>query len=360
MPPSVFGFIVRQTGIHQVGLAVLAILVFLLSSVPLELQRRIVNDLSSKASFHALLWLAGTYASVALVEQVLKLSLNVYRGWVAEDTVRALRRMACSRVAAPSLVQADAGVEVALVIEEAEPIGGFTALSISEPILQIGILVSVVGYMLFLQPKLTLIGLAFFVPQIVFVPLLQHAINRRAGKRIVTKREMSGVIVNAAGTARHRPIEWAIQRIFRLNMGIYRLKYLMNLVMNVMHHLSVAATFGIGGWMVLDGRIEVGTVVAMVGGFAKLNDPWGDIVNWAREYSVVRVKYLLFREAAGWLTGAPAEGVLPGENGSFGVGMGSRPTEHPPAKAPTSGAFRRLSAPASVPTCDRGWFQWRG
>jgi ABC-type bacteriocin/lantibiotic exporter with double-glycine peptidase domain len=333
MPQSLYGYIVRYTGIHQVGLAALAILVFLLSSVPLELQRRIVNDLSSKASFHALLLLAGTYAAVALVEQVLKLLLNVYRGWVAEDTVRALRRTACNHTAAPSHTQAEAGVEVALVLEEAEPIGGFTALSISEPILQVGILVSVVGYMLFLQPELALIGLGFFIPQIVLVPLLQHAINRRAGKRIVTKREMSATIVNEAATAQHHPIEWAIQRIFRLNMGIYRLKYLMNLVMNVLHHLSVAATFGIGGWMVLNGRIEVGTVVAMVGGFAKLNDPWGDIVNWAREYSVVRVKYLLFREAAAWLTGAPGEGVLPGENGSFGVGMGTAADRTPASQS---------------------------
>lgn len=327
MPRSLYGYIVRHTGIHQIGLAALAILVFLLSSVPLELQRRIVNDLSSKASLHALLLLAGTYASVALVEQVLKLSLNVYRGWVAEDTVRALRQTACDHTAGPSHAT---GVEVALVLEEAEPIGGFTALSISEPILQIGILVSVVGYMLFLQPELALIGLAFFIPQIVLVPLLQRAINRRAGKRIVTKREMSGAIVNEALTPQHHPIEGAIQRVFRLNMGIYWLKYLMNLVMNVLHHLSVATTFGIGGWLVLDGRIEVGTVVAMVGGFAKLNDPWGDIVNWAREYSVVRVKYVLFRDAADWLTGAPEEGVLPGENGSFGVGVGAA-TDRTPA-----------------------------
>jgi hypothetical protein len=45
--------------------------------------------------------------------------------------------------------------------------------------------------------------------------------------------------------------------------------------------------------------------VAIVGGLGKLNDPWGDLVNWAREFSVVAVKYRLFAEAADWLAERP-------------------------------------------------------
>jgi hypothetical protein len=45
------------------------------------------------------------------------------------------------------------------------------------------------------------------------------------------------------------------------------------------------------------GSIEVGTVVAVVSGLGKLNDPWGDLVNWAREWSVDSVKYRLFADA---------------------------------------------------------------
>ena len=80
-------------------------------------------------------------------------------------------------------------------------------------------------------------------------------------------------------------------------MGIYKLKYTMNLLMNVMHHSAVAVALGVGGWLALEGRIEVGTVVAIVGGMGKLNDPWGDLVNWGRELSVVEVKYRLFVDA---------------------------------------------------------------
>ena len=50
MPRTVMGYVLRFTGAHQTGLAALSIAVFLLSTAPLELQRRIVNDLVGKGS----------------------------------------------------------------------------------------------------------------------------------------------------------------------------------------------------------------------------------------------------------------------------------------------------------------------
>ena len=38
-------------------------------------------------------------------------------------------------------------------------------------------------------------------------------------------------------------------------------------------------------------------MVAIVSGLGKLNDPWGDLVSWAREFSVDSVKYRLFADA---------------------------------------------------------------
>jgi len=309
MPRTIMGYVLAFTGIHQAGLAVLSIAVFGLSAVPLELQRRIVNGLTHKAAFETVAWLALGYAAVALTEQLLKLALNVYRAWVAESTVRRLRHSVCGMAQGVHAVSAEeAGIEIAMVLEEAEPIGGFAGISVSEPLLQGGILVSVVGYMFVLQPGLALLGLAFFLPQTVLVPLLQSAINRRARNRILIKRDVSGAIAEGHVKAGISSEEGPIQRIFALNMGIYRLKYVMNLLMNLMHHLSVAAALCVGGWMVLEGQIEVGTVVASASGLGKLNDPWGDLVNWAREFSVVAVKYRLFADAADWL-GASAAGT---------------------------------------------------
>ena len=121
---------------------------------------------------------------------------------------------------------------------------------------------------------------------------MQQAINRRAGERITTLRKVSGDIVDTGV-----PADKGIEHVFALNMGIYKIKYSMNMAMNLMYALAVAVALGVGGWLAVAGRIEVGTVVAVVSGLGKLNDPWGDLVNWAREWSVDSVKYRLFADA---------------------------------------------------------------
>ena len=64
MPRTVMGYVLKATGLHQAGLAVLSVGVFGLSAVPLEFQRRIVNGLTHEMSFESLAWLAAGYAGV--------------------------------------------------------------------------------------------------------------------------------------------------------------------------------------------------------------------------------------------------------------------------------------------------------
>ena len=55
--------------------------------------------------------------------------------------------------------------------------------------LQGGILLSIFGYMAYLQPSMALVALGVFAPQLVFVPIMQSAINRRVAKRIAALRD---------------------------------------------------------------------------------------------------------------------------------------------------------------------------
>lgn len=307
LPRTLSGYIWRRGGVHQAALCLLAIAVFLLSAVPLEIQRRLVDDAIRSGTGHrVIILLALVYFGVAVLEGGLKLVMNLYRAWVSEHTVRDLRRTISRQIDSDTraLHTADAeGVEIAVVLSETEPVGGFIGLSVSEPLLQAGVLASVFGYMVYLQPHMALLCLLVFSPQIVFVPLMQHAINRRAAKRIQTLREVSGGIV---GIQPHDVLlaaaqDGRIDRVFALNMGIYKLKFSMNFLMNAMYHLGITTTLAVGGWYAVTGRIEVGTVVAFLSGLAKVNDPWGDIVNWFREMAVCRVKYRLIVQASDWL-----------------------------------------------------------
>ena len=71
----------------------------------------------------------------------------------------------------------------------------------------------------------------------------------------------------------------------------------MNFLMNLSTQLQIIAALLIGGWMVHEGQLEVGGIVAFISGIGKLADPWGDLVNYFRDVNLNQVKFRLMRDA---------------------------------------------------------------
>jgi ABC-type bacteriocin/lantibiotic exporter with double-glycine peptidase domain len=299
MPAGLYRYIWQTTGRAQILLSLLSICIFLLDLVPLELQRRIVNDAIGQKAFAALIWLCGIYAVTVLVQGVAKLVWNVYRNSTGEATSQRLRLetfTAALRHPEPDAANKE-GVGVSIIMSEADPVGLFVATSISEPVLHGGVLIAVFSYLIFLQPSMAAVALALFVPQCLFVPLVQKAINRRTEARIRVMRRLSADIVaeTAEGVLEREARSYTrrVRDIYLLNMQIYRRKYATNFLINLLYHFGTVGILFVGGWFVMQGRTEVGTVVAFVSGLTKVNDPWNDLVTFFRDMTNARMKYRL-------------------------------------------------------------------
>lgn len=302
MPKSLFRFVLLTGGHHQIALAALSIILFLAGTAPLEIQRRIINVATERASYQAILVLVLAYLGLVLLEGLTKLMLNIYRGWIGEVAVRWLRKSALAASERSSETPLDAlaeGVQLSIVIAEAEPVGGFVGTSVSEPLLQVGILVAVGGYMIFLQPLMALAVAVVFLPQIGFVPLMQTAINRRVETKITVMRHVSQSMVQHVATNSALDAQGGrVQQLFSLNMSIYKIKFTMNFMMNLMTQLGYAGIFALGGYFVATGKTEIGTVVAFISGLSKIRDPWGELIDWYRDLRVTQVKYAMIRNAS--------------------------------------------------------------
>ena len=68
----------------------------------------------------------------------------------------------------------------------------------------------------------------------------------------------------------------------------------MNFLMNLTQNAAKIVVLAVGGWLVIEGRTEVGTLVAFLSGLHNLNDPWGDLVNWFQDMMVNSAKYAIF------------------------------------------------------------------
>jgi len=296
LPNNVFRYVFAVSWHHQIALVILSVVTFLLEIVPLEIQRRVVNNLVKERPFQLVVTLCVAYAGAVLVQGATKLCLNVYRSWVAETAIRDLRRrvlayLRTARVVAPG--PEVRGVGAAMIVAEVEPIGGFVGSSISEPLLQAGILLSVLAYIVHLDLWMATAAFAIFTPQLVFVPLMQGAINHRAGARVWVLRQLGISTVDARWVSAEQDTADGkrVDRVLQLNMGIFKLKFSMNFLMNFCSHLQVVAALLIGGWMVHTDQLAVGGVVAFISAVGRLNDPWGDLVNYFRDLSITQVKF---------------------------------------------------------------------
>jgi ABC-type multidrug transport system fused ATPase/permease subunit len=298
IPRNIFGYVLAQSGWHQMVLAVLTAIVSLLEIVPLELQRRIVNDLAKDRHFRFVILLCAVYAGTVLVQGGTKALVNLYRSWVGECATRDLRRqvhlLVSSTSAASSTLEAE-GVQASMIVTEVESIGSFTGSAFSEPLLQGGILCSVLAYMVHVDFWMALIAFLLFLPQFVFVPVMQGSINRRARDRVRIIRQLSVSVVE--GQDYDRSDDAHIQRVFELNMGLFKFKFAMNFLMNLSTQLQIISALLVGGWAVYRGELEIGGVVAFISGIGKITDPWGDLVNYFRDASLSQVRYALVRDA---------------------------------------------------------------
>jgi ABC-type multidrug transport system fused ATPase/permease subunit len=180
-----------------------------------------------------------------------------------------------------------------MIVAEVEPIGGFVGGSVSEPLLQGGVLLSVLAYMIHLEPWVAFATLVIFMPQLVVVALMQSAINRRTATRIGILRQLGGSVISSTDRdgRQGRADKLRIDRVFGLNMGVFRLKFSMNFLMNICNHLQIVTIFLLAGWYVLTDQLEIGAVVAFISAIGRLNDPWGDLVNYFRDLSSTQVKF---------------------------------------------------------------------
>jgi hypothetical protein len=187
VPTNLFRYVFAVSWRHQIALVGLTVIAFLLEIVPLEIQRRVVNNLVKERPFQLVIVLCAAYAERRSDSGCDQAWLTIYRPWVGGNATQDLRRhvIRYSRTAPAVAPGPEArGIGAAMIVAEVEPIGDFVSSSLFEPLLQAGILLSVSAYIVHLDRWMAAAALALFLRQPVFVPLMQGAINRRANVRV--------------------------------------------------------------------------------------------------------------------------------------------------------------------------------
>ena len=84
-----------------------------------------------------------------------------------------------------------------------------------------------------------------------------------------------------------------LDRVYRVRLQYYGLKFLIKFLNNLMNHLAPLSVLMVGGYMVTTGSTTVGTVVAFISGFQRLADPSRELLAYYRLAAESQVQYHL-------------------------------------------------------------------
>lgn len=285
----------RTTGRRQPVLILLSVLIAVLAAAPLRLQQLIINGLVYGGDRYRLVWLCAAFLAVVLLSAGLKFAINFMISVVGERVVLLLRerlyRNAVGDAASGGGESPKRGALVTMLSSEAEAVGAFAGAAIAMPIMQIGTLVSVIGFILASQPWLGLLALAVVIPQAAIVVAIQGRINRRVRQRVQSLRDVSDRISDNDPATVDQQVVADFHDVYAVRRKIFGLKLSAKFALSAISAVGVAGVLLLGGLLVLGGRSDVGTVVASLSGLGRIEGPWRELVSFFRSVSTVRVKY---------------------------------------------------------------------
>ncbi|MFQ5954290.1 MAG: ABC transporter transmembrane domain-containing protein [Kiloniellales bacterium] len=319
MEPSIFKFILRHSMRQQVILTILAAVSFPFLYAFYELPKRIVNEVIqvrpddfqfevlgvSLDQITVLGLLCGLFLALVIINQAFKYVINVYRGLTGERMLRRFRYQVYARMLRfpqPTFKKMSSGEIIQMITAETEPLGGFIGEAFSLPAFQGGTLLVILAFLLIQNWVMALAAVALYPLQMYVIPKLQWKVNQLAKERVRLVRRLSDRIgetvagvqeIHAHDAARFELANFSnwLGTIFAVRYKIYLWKFVIKFLNNFINQLGPLFFYSIGGYFVIVGELQIGTLIAAIAAHKDLAAPWKELLAYYQRREDARIKY---------------------------------------------------------------------
>lgn len=317
MERSLFEFIWKHTKYDQLKLLAVTLALFPLLYLTLELPKRIINDAIGATTEAVTIFgldlpqttylfvLCGVFLVAVLLHGLLKMRINTMKGTLSERLLRRFRYTLISRILrfpAPYFGRTSQGELVSMVTSEAEPMGGLMGDAIAQPVLQAGQMLTILGF-LFLQSIAFGIAACALIPlQAWLIPKLQQQVNLLNKKRVVQVRALAAEIgastegaiaLRTHGGWRYRLAMFSdlLGQLYFIRFEIFQKKFFMKFLNNFITQLTPFFFYAVGGYLVIQGDITIGALVAALAAYKDLSSPWKELLSYYNQYQDLSVRW---------------------------------------------------------------------
>ncbi len=320
MDKSIFRFVLRFSKREQLFVVLLTVISFPFLYYSLDLPKTIINEaIGGGVDFPVdplglgyeleqipyLLTLCGIFLTLVFINGGFKYYINVYRGQLGERMLRRLRYELYSRVLRfrlPRFKRMSQGEIIPMITAEVDPLGGFFGDAFGLPAFQGGTLTVYVVFIFIQDPILGAAAISLYPLQAYIIPKLQRRVNQLGKQRVRTVRRLADRIgETVAGapeihahdtTTLHRAdISSRLGRIYSIRYEIFRRKFFIKFLNNFLNQLTPFFFYSIGGYLVLQGDLTFGSLVAVLAAYKDLSGPWRELLNYYQRVEDVRIKY---------------------------------------------------------------------
>lgn len=292
---DLYRFIWGNSGRQQIVACAVALLTLPLTLGPIELQRRMIDGAIADSNLQKLIQLVVIYAVVIVLQQVVKFIYNILRGRISEHLNSVMRSRIVDHVGGG---ETDDGETVSMLTTEVEPIGGFGGDAYAQVVTEGGVLLTIFAYMIYTEPWLAMVAILAFIPQAIATPMLQDRINAQSAARVEQIRAVGSDVleIRQGDRSMRKSARDRIKRIFDIRLLIFKLKFSLKALLNLLDHSADLIVLGVGGAMVIGGETQIGVVVAFLSGLDRLRSPWRTLISYFRVLSDAQLRLGLLRE----------------------------------------------------------------
>jgi putative ABC transport system ATP-binding protein len=166
------------------------------------------------------------------------------------------------------------------------------------------------------------IALGVVLTQAFIIPRLRRRLLVLARERQLTARQLAGRIaevadgateVHAHDTSNYERAEISsrLGRIFRIRFEFYQRKFLIKFLNNFLSQVAPFLFYLVGGYLVIRGNLDIGTLVAVIAAYKDLPSPIKELIDWDQQRLDVQIKYTQVVEQFTVEDLAPAEMQAP-------------------------------------------------
>lgn len=311
--PGIFRYILTNTRSSQITLVIIALISMPILYATLELPKLVINNAIESGHFPVkyfglaldqipfLLLLSILYLLAVLLNSGLKYYMNVYKGRVGERLLRRLR-LAVYRLWRRSKNDNDSAQLIPVLVQEIEPVGSFSSDAFVLPIFQGGTFLTILTFILVQDPFLGAAAITLLPVQLAVIPRLQKRINILARQRVKEVRNLGSLIGGHQPATHHSdskyfaPLAHSIKTIQAIRFDMYRRKYFLKSLNNIITHITPFFFYSIGGYLVIEEKLTLGALVAVLTAYKDFTPPLRELFKYYQRKEDVRVRYEGVRE----------------------------------------------------------------